>query len=163
MNLMNDIFGEGKELNALQMGSRTIVMFIFALVFIRAAGVKTFGKSSAFDNIIIIMLGAILSRGVTGDSPFVPIVLSGLVLVLMTRFTSWLCIHSATISMLVKGRHTCLYQKGKVNQHNLGESLLSENDLMEAVRREANDNSLNNVEEIFLECNGEMSVVKKKN
>ncbi|MCW3107871.1 MAG: hypothetical protein JWQ09_2377 [Segetibacter sp.] len=162
MDIITQIFGEGKELNSLQIGSRTIVMFIIALIFIRIAGKKTFGKNSAFDNIIIIMLGAILSRGVVGASPFFGVVISGLAMVLMTRLISWISIHNKTFSLLVKGQHKCLYEKGIIEQHNLSKSLLSENDLMEGVRLEANTNSLEDIEEVFLECSGDLSVIKKK-
>lgn len=137
-------------------------MFIIALVLIRVAGKKTFGKNSAFDNIIIIMLGAILSRGVVGASPFFGVVISGVAMVLMTRLVSWISIHNKTFSLLVKGQHKCLYKKGMIDRHNLTTSLLSENDLMEGVRLEANTKSLEDVEEVFLECNGDLSVIKKK-
>ncbi len=53
MGIITELFGEGKDLNALQMSCRTVVMFIIALAFFRIAGIKTFGKNSAFDNIII--------------------------------------------------------------------------------------------------------------
>jgi hypothetical protein len=34
------------------------------------AGLRTFAKQSTFDNIIVILLGAVLARGVVGASPF---------------------------------------------------------------------------------------------
>ena len=40
--------------------------------------------------------------------------------------------------------------------------LVTYHDLMEEVRLEIHENSLDNVEEIFIERNGEMSVIKKE-
>lgn len=46
------LFGEGKDLNTLQMSCRAAVSFFVALLLIRIAGQRTFGKGSAFDNVV---------------------------------------------------------------------------------------------------------------
>ena len=163
MGIIIELFGEGRDLNALQMSCRTVVMFIIALALIRIAGIKTFGKNSAFDNIIIIMLGAILSRGVVGVSPFFPVVISGLTMVLMTRIISILSIYNKAFGKLVKGQSRSLFKNGTINKLNLHKSLLSENDLMESIRKEGNTTSLEDIEEAFLERDGTISVIKKDN
>ena len=163
MGIIIELFGEGKDLNALQMTCRTVVMFIIALAFIRIAGIKTFGRNSAFDNVIIIMLGAILSRGVVGASSFFPVVISGLTMVLMTRIISILSIYNKAFGKLVKGQSRSLFKNGTINTLNLHKSLLSENDLMESIRKEGNTTSLEDIEEAFLERDGTISVIKKYN
>ena len=70
MNILQTLVGEGEKLTVLQMSVRAFVMFIITLVLIRFAGLRTFAKQSSFDNIIVIMLGAVLARGVVGASPF---------------------------------------------------------------------------------------------
>jgi len=52
MNLLIQIFGEGKDLNALQMSSRGIVIFFIALILIRISGRRSFGVRTPLDNII---------------------------------------------------------------------------------------------------------------
>ncbi len=111
MEILRDLFGEGKDLNVVQMSMRAIVIFIIALVLIRIAGLKTFGKNAAFDNIIVITLGAVLSRAIAGVSPFVPVVCASLALVLVHRFVSWLCIRSHAFGLLVKGKANTLVPK----------------------------------------------------
>lgn len=44
MEILIKIFGEGKELNALQMSGRGVVMFFIALVLIRISGRRSFGR-----------------------------------------------------------------------------------------------------------------------
>ena len=164
MGIIIELFGEGKDLNALQMSCRTVVMFIIALALIRIAGIKTFGRNSAFDNVIIIMLGAILSRGgVVGASPFFPVVISGLTMVLMTRIISILSIYNKAFGKLVKGQSRSLFKNGAINTLNLHKSLLTENDLMESIRKEGNTTSLEDIEEAFLERDGTISIIKKDN
>jgi len=101
------------------------------------------------------------SRGVVGVSPFFPVVISGLVMVLMTRIISTISIYNKTFGRLVKGRSRSHYKNGKINVSNLHKSLLSENDFMESIRKEGNTASLEDIEEAFLERDGTVSVIKK--
>ena len=106
--IIAELFGEGKDLSALQMSMRAIVIFMLALILIRIAGVKTFGKNAAFDNIIIITLGAVLSRAIAGVSPFVSVVFASITLVLIHRIVSWLSMRNHAIGKLVKGEPVVL-------------------------------------------------------
>jgi len=162
MEILREIFGEGKDLTAFQMCTRAIVMFVITIVLIRIAGAKTFGKNAVFDNVVVITLGAVLSRGVVGANSFGSVVAAGFAMVMMNRIISWISIRNKSFSVFVKGQHLCLYENGIVNHANLRKCLLSENDLLKGIRMEANTNSLADVEEVYLESNGEMSVIKKK-
>src|SRR5947207_3800715 len=97
MGTLENIWGSGEHLTALQMSCRAFVMFFIALALIRIAGMRTFGKRSAFDTIIGIMLGAILIRGVIGASPFLSVVAAGFVLVLLHRLLAWLSVRNETL------------------------------------------------------------------
>jgi len=156
------LFGEGKDLNTLQMCSRAFVIFFISLILIRISGRRTFGKRSAFDNTLAIILGAVLSRAVVGASPFVPTIVSSLVLVLLHRGLAWMSIKSKTVSQLIKGDEIPLYRNGQLYKENLGKSLLSEKDILSDVRKQANVKTLNEVSEIYMETSGEVTVIKKK-
>jgi uncharacterized membrane protein YcaP (DUF421 family) len=162
MNVINLLFGEGEHLNPLQMACRVLVIYLIALLWIRVAGRRAFGRLSTFDNVISILLGAILSRAVVGASPFLSIIVAGLVLVLLHRAVAWLCVVSQVIGKVVKGEEKSLYSNGKINKKNMNAHLVTYHDLMEEVRLEIHENSLDKVKEIFIERNGEMSVIKKE-
>lgn len=161
MNIIEELFGSGKDLSSLQMGCRTIVIFFVTLILIHLSGMRSFGKKSAFDNIIVIMLGAILSRAVTGASAFLPTLAASVVLVLVHRLLAWLSLYSKTISLFAKGKSRSLFKEGQINHKNMKRSLLSDSELLEAARLNTNENSLNNVNEIFIEGSGQLSVVEK--
>jgi len=144
------------------MSCRAVIAFMAALILIRLAGQRTFGKRSAVDNVILIMLGAVLSRAVVGASPALPVFISSLVLCLFHRLLAWLSVYNDSIGKLVKGDKYSLYKNGKENQQNRKSLLLSEKDLMEGVRLQMNENNFKNVAEIFMERNGEISVIKKQ-
>lgn len=159
--LLYQIFGEGKDLNTLQMCSRAFVVFFIALVLVRISGRRTFGKRSAFDNTLAIILGAILSRAVVGASPFLPTVAASLMLVSIHRLLAWLSIKNNFIGKMIKGNAIPLYKDGKLDHVHLTRSLMSENDLLGDVRHIANVNRLEDVNEIYMETSGEVSVIKK--
>ncbi len=83
-------------------------------------------------------------------------------MVVMTRIISILSIHDKTFGLLVKGRSTSLYKNGTINRSNLHKCLLSENDLIEGIRKEGNTTSLEDIEEAFLKRNDKISVIKKE-
>ena len=162
MDLIKLLFGEGEHLDPLQMACRMIVIYGIALLWIRIAGKRAFGKLSTFDNVIGILLGAVLSRAVVGASPFLSIVAASLVLVLLHRVVAWLCVISQGFGKLIKGESHLLFRNGQMHKRNMDSNLVTEHDLMEEVRLEINQDSLEKVKEIFIERNGKMSVIKKE-
>jgi uncharacterized membrane protein YcaP (DUF421 family) len=140
---------------------RAILSFFLTLVMIRIAGIRTFGKKSAFDNVIVIMLGSIFSRVVVGASPFLGTTLACFAFVLVHRLLGWVSLYSDFIGRLVKGEATSLYANGKANTRNMHADVISEKDLLESVRQRINENNLDNVSEIMQVRNGEVSVIKK--
>lgn len=76
MNL-DTIIGSGTDLTTSQMIMRGIIVFVLALVMLRIVGRLCFGIGTPFDRVVTILLGAILSKAVTGSSPFVPTPVTG--------------------------------------------------------------------------------------
>src|ERR1700749_2780321 len=103
MESLLKIFGEGEHLNALQMSSRGIVMFLIMLILIRISGRRSFGVRTPLDNIIAVSLGAIMSRAVVGASPFGSVVVCCFVVVLLHRITGMLIARSKAFARVVEG------------------------------------------------------------
>lgn len=162
MEWINTLFGHGTDLNSLQMSSRAVLIFFITLLLLRIAGIRTFGKKSAFDNVIIILLGSILSRAVVGASPFIPTTVGCLAFVLVHWLLARLSYKNDRIGRLIKGEKSSLYAGGEEHPANMKAAHISHKDLLEGVRLKINDSSLDQVEEIFIERNGEISVIKKK-
>src|ERR1700750_220664 len=109
MELLIKLFGEGKDLNALQMSDRGVVMFIIALILIRISGRRSFGIRSPLDNIITISLGAVMSGAIVGASDFVPVVVCCFVIVLLHRLVGWLIAHSKKFGSFIEGEKILLF------------------------------------------------------
>ena len=162
MDIFIKIFGEGKDLTVWQMSCRGIVVFIVALLLIRISGRRSFGIRAPLDNIIIILLGAVLSRAVVGASPFVPVIVSCFIIVAFHRFVGWLIANSKVIGKLVESDKIILYENGKYISKHLQRVQLTEEDVMQGVRKSALTEDLNKIEHIYIERNGEISAIKKE-
>jgi uncharacterized membrane protein YcaP (DUF421 family) len=161
METLIKIFGEGKELNALQMGSRGFVVFIIALILIRISGRRSFGVRSPLDNIITISLGAILSRAIVGASDFVPVIVTSLVIVILHRIFGMLIAHSKTFGKLVEGNKMILFENAHFNEDNMKKALVCQEDIMQGVRKSALTEDMEKIKTVYIERNGDISSIKK--
>lgn len=161
MNWIQYMFGTGTNLTILQMTVRGMVVFIAALIMLRIAGKRTFGKNSATDTVIMILLGALLSRAVTGASPFLPVICSSFGIILLHRFLAWVSMYNKTMNKMVKGECISLYKNGAFHQANMKQCMISEADIMESVRLQTNNNSMGTIKEVIIEVNGHISVIEK--
>ncbi|QKG54038.1 hypothetical protein [Hymenobacter sp. BRD67] len=72
-NILDFLIGftvDSHTITAVQMTTRSVIVFFVALALLRLSGKRTFGGSTAFDMVVKIMLGAVLSRAVVAASPF---------------------------------------------------------------------------------------------
>lgn len=161
MEILVEIFGKGKELSVYQMCMRAILVFIITLLLIRMSGKRTFGMRMPMDNVIAILLGALLSRAIVGASPFIATVASGLVIVILYRICAGLSVFSKLFGKIVKGSGELIYKDGVMLKETMKRCMVTEEDLIEEVRINSNLGSLHEVETAYVERNGEISVVKK--
>jgi uncharacterized membrane protein YcaP (DUF421 family) len=85
MSVLIAVFGEGRNLDTIQMVSRAVAAFIGMLVLIRISGRRSFGQRSPFDSVVAVLLGATLSRVIVGASEVLPTSAACLALVLLHR------------------------------------------------------------------------------
>jgi uncharacterized membrane protein YcaP (DUF421 family) len=162
MELLIKLFGEGKDLNALQMSDRGVVIFFIALILIRISGRRSFGVRTPLDNIISISLGAIMSRAVVGASDFVPVVVCCFVIVLLHRLFGWLIAHSKAFGRFIEGNKMVLYERGTFRGDTMKEALVCQEDVMQGVRKSALTEEMADIEKVYMERNGEISAIRKK-
>jgi uncharacterized membrane protein YcaP (DUF421 family) len=162
MDTIQFLFGEGEKLDILQMSMRALVMFLIMLILIRFAGRRAFAKKSSFDNIIVIMLGAVLARGVVGASPFWSTVAASIIMIILHRIVAWLSVKNNFVERLVKGNAILLFQKEKIVNSNLTKTGISKKDLHESLRLETKKDTLEDIDTAFLETNGRISFILKK-
>ncbi|MFM0728581.1 DUF421 domain-containing protein [Paraburkholderia strydomiana] len=156
------LFGEGRNLDPLQMGMRSIIVFVIALVLIRVSGRRSFGQRSPFDSVVVILLGATLSRAIVGASPFVATVVASFVIVASHRVLAWACMRSRRVERLVGGVEREVFSNGRFNVREMDAALISTTDVEESVRQKTGSRSMDDVAAAILERNGEVSVIRKR-
>lgn len=159
----NQLIGEGTgSLSVSQMSIRAVIIFLVAIILIRLAGRRSFGQKTAFDNVIIILLGAVLSRSVIGsDNSFYAPIAAAFVISVLHRSFGWLTTYSDTFGKLVKGNEKLLFQDGEKIRKNMRGSFITDKDLLEGIRKELHVNDGSIIKEAWLERDGSISVIKK--
>lgn len=155
------LLSQGEAVTWDHMLIRTLIMYFITLILIRIGGLRIIGKKSGFDMVIIIMLGAVLSRGLVGASSFPLSVMAGTVMVLINRLLAWMSIENPFLNYLFKGRSLLLYDNGEIIRRNMIRGSLSETDLMTSLRLETHSEDFNKVKKAYLEPNGRISFVMK--
>src|SRR3989337_567483 len=88
MEFLVEWWGVKDDISPLEVIARGLAMFVAMLVLLRFTGMRSFSKGSVFDNVIIILLGAVLGRGVVGGTPFFSALIGGIALLLIHKFIS---------------------------------------------------------------------------
>jgi uncharacterized membrane protein YcaP (DUF421 family) len=161
MDYIDEYLGHGKDLTVSQMCMRAGIVFIVALIFIRL-GRRAFGMGSAFDTVIGILLGAILSRAVVGASPFIPTMSAALLIVCMHKLFAWLSTRFHWFGKIVKGEARLIYKDGRMIKENMNKFFITENDFKETVRHNCNTNETRHIKEAYIERDGRISIIKEE-
>ena len=163
MDFLNDLLGlDAGKLTESQMCARAVVIFIASLLYVRLAGIRTLGRQSAFDILTSLMLGAVLGRAIVSEQSFFGSLLAALVIVLLHRLVAWISFRSKKAGKVLKGEALLLVRDGAKNAKHMRQGHITDEDMEEAMRHSANENSMSDVKEIYLERCGEISIVKKK-
>jgi uncharacterized membrane protein YcaP (DUF421 family) len=160
MAFIDFLFGAGKDLTLIQMTCRAVAIFLISLVLIRISGRRSFGIRTALDNIIVILLGALLSRAIVGASPFWSVVAASFAIVILHRLFAWLIVRSKSFSRIVEGDKIPLYANNEFISKNMNEALVCQEDVMQGVRKSALTDDMTKIKTVYMERNGEISSLK---
>jgi uncharacterized membrane protein YcaP (DUF421 family) len=154
------VLGIGQQdLDVLQMTVRALVVYPLGIAMVHLGDKRFLGGIAAFDFLMAIIIGSILSRAISGSAPFVPSIAASFALVLAHRGFAALGFRWAGFAKLVKGSPRQLVRDGEILWHEMRRSAIGEEDLREAVRHHGRTISLDDVDQAFLERNGEISVI----
>lgn len=156
---LTDVWGINNEIGIQEIAARAAVMFLIMLIMIRLSGMRSFGKGDVFDNILTILLGAVLARGIVGATPFLSAVAGGVTIMVIHGLLSSLSFYDRWIGKVVKGKWLCLYKDGEFNWKNMRTANITKHDIEEQLRVRLHTNSLDDVKEIFFERTGKISFI----
>ena len=162
MDLFDMLLGSGaeKDLTALQMGARALVVYVVTLAIVRLGKKRFMGRATAFDVIVGIVLGSIASRAITGNAPMVPAMTAAAVVMALHWGFSAVAVRWGLFGRVIKGRSRLLIVNGVVDEDALCDAHMTTRDLMDALR-EKGVPEVAKVAEARLERDGTVSVVRK--
>jgi uncharacterized membrane protein YcaP (DUF421 family) len=147
------------DVNALQMALRTLLIYVFSLMLVRLGSKRFLSQATAFDFIVSIMLGSVMSRAINGSAPFLPTLAAGVVLIALHTFFAWVAFRTDWFGSIIKGNPVLLVKDGKVQQEGVRQSGLSNHDLEQAIRLQGSQTDPATVKLAYLERNGRISII----
>lgn len=151
---------QSQELAYYQMTARAVMMYIALLVIVRAGKKRFLGRATAFDVLLVITLGSIAARAITGGAPFFVSIVALAALVFLHWLFSAIARDWQYFSGLIKGHSTILVQSGQVDHEALRGVHMSTDDLAEDLRQQGVADP-GRVKEARLERSGQLSVIQK--
>jgi uncharacterized membrane protein YcaP (DUF421 family) len=148
------------QLTAAQVCVRAIIVYLALIVYVRFGKKRFLGQATAFDAILVIVIGSIASRGISGTAPFLASLAGTFMLVLVHWIISYLTEDSSALGGILKGHATVIIRNGRVDRKALQGAHMSPDDLAEDLRLEGIQHP-SEVKEARLERSGKLSVIKK--
>jgi uncharacterized membrane protein YcaP (DUF421 family) len=161
--LLHTLLGIGtepRELTFLQVSIRGIIVFVVTVIMMRLGSKRSLAEKTAFDTVLMVIIGSMLARAINGSEAFFPTLGAGFVLVFLHRFFGIAAYYSHSFGILVKGKPVMLVQNGRLDRKHMLWEHISKHDLEEDMRLEANTEDLSQIKVARLERSGDISFIK---
>lgn len=157
---LTKIWGTVENISVGEISARAAAMFVLMIVMLRVSGMRSFGKGDVFDTILAILLGAVLTRGIVGATPFLSAIAAGVTILVIHNLLSRLSFYNKWIGRTVKGEAMLLYRRGEFIRENMKKADITKADIEEQLRVQLNTSTLDKVKEVYFERTGKVSFVK---
>ena len=151
---------EPKELTFVQVSIRGLIIFVITLVMVRLSSKRSLAEKTAFDAVLVVIIGSMLARAINGSAPFLPTLGGGFILVIIHRLFGLTAYFSHAFGILVKGKPELLVQNGMLHRRNMVWNHISEHDLQEDMRLQAKTEDLSRIKIARVERSGDISFIK---
>ena len=153
--------GTSVHINVPQMALRAVVVYVATVLIVRMGKKRFMSRATAFDVILGIMLGSLVSRAIAGTAPFMPTLAASATLLAVHWLFSAGAVRSHHLGQIIKGSSDILVKDGQIDAEALRAAHMSERDLWEELRSKS-ISDLKEVAEARLERSGGLSVIKAK-
>jgi uncharacterized membrane protein YcaP (DUF421 family) len=142
-----------------QVAVRAFLVYCVLIAFVRFGKKRFLAQATAFDAILIILIGSVASRAVSGTAPFFASLLAVGWLIALHSIFSFISCRSDRFSHLIKGNPTVVIRDGRVDRNALRKAHMSNGDLEEDLRKQGLGDAAE-VSEGRVERDGTLSVLK---
>jgi uncharacterized membrane protein YcaP (DUF421 family) len=162
-NWMRLVFGiglESQEMASWQMALRAVIVYAVTLAMIRLGKKRFMGKATAFDMILGIMLGSIVSQAITANAPLVPALTATAALIALHSVLKAVACRWHGFGEMIKGRPRMIVRDGRKDEEAMRTAYLTDRDLEEDLRRHGMT-SIDDIAEARLERNGDVKAERQ--
>ena len=163
-HLARETFGvslKAEDIQFWQVALRGVLVYAALIVILRFAKKRSLGRATALDVVIVITIGSLASRGITGNAPLGNSLAAVIALLAVHWLVSLVTRDHSTISDWIKGRPRRIIVNGEVDQKALVAAHMSDDDLDEDLRQQGVADP-KEVKLAMLERSGQLSVIKNK-
>lgn len=140
---------------------RAVLVFSVLLLMVRVSGRRTIGQFTPFDLLVVMLLSEAVSNSLTGgEDSLVGGLIVAATLVALNMGAAYLSAHSKTMAEVLDGSPVLLGRNGKTFDEVLKKLRLSDTEVNEALHEA--DCTLEEMEYMFLEADGNITVQKKR-
>lgn len=141
---------------------RGALTYVGLLVLLRLCGKRAFGEMSAFDVIVLVLVGGALRSAITGDDKSLSAPFIGVAAILaMDKIVGWTCSRWPSLNRWVEGYPAILVRDGRRDRRVMRRQNVPDAALDRALHR----HSMETEEDVAigrLEPNGEMTFIRKR-
>jgi uncharacterized membrane protein YcaP (DUF421 family) len=144
-----------------QIIARAAVVYLSGLVIVRVGKSRLLSRATPLDVILAFILGSVLSRGINGSAALSGTIVATIALVFLHWVFTGLACRSHWLGNLIKGTPRLMISAGQLQRDNMRRSHITEHDLREELRLNANIENFEEVESAYKERSGEIGVVRR--
>src|SRR5262245_43786505 len=142
---------------------RIVAVYLILLVLIRLTGRRTLAQVTAFDFLVLLIIGGSTQRALLGqDYSVINALLVVVTLILMDVVFSLIERDSPTFSRIVNGNPLIVVEDGRPLHDRLRKARLTEEEVLAAARRSHGIARLEDVKFAILEGSGDISIIPVK-
>ncbi len=140
---------------------RAVVVYVVVLVMVRVAGKRALGQFTAFDMLLLVLLGNAVQNALLGkDTSLGGGLLLAATLIALNYFVGWITTRSPKLERVIEGEPVVLARHGHVLQQVLRRELVSKADFNKAMR-DAGCAQVDEVDLALLETDGHITIILK--
>jgi uncharacterized membrane protein YcaP (DUF421 family) len=143
-----------------QVAARACVVYLIGLALVRIGKSRLLSHATALDVILAVILGSLLSRGITGSASISGTTVACVMLIAVHWFLTAVACRWHRLGNLIKGHTYLVVDNGRIDWKAMRRSHISEQDLLEELRLNANIEDVSRIKRAYKERSGQISGVR---
>lgn len=134
--------------------------YMVLFLFIRISGKRTLAKLTAFDFVVTVTLGSVLSSMILAKVTLAEGAVALAIIIILQYLLAWMAKESPSMEKAINSSPTLVFYQGKFLEHAMDKEVLTHEEVYAEIRK-YRMMDIEDVEAVVMELNGELTVIKK--